>query len=57
MPLDGETVVEDIVRGSVTFRNDLLDDYVLLKSDGYPTYHLAHLVDDHLMEISHVIQG
>ncbi len=57
MPVDGETVVEDIVRGSVTFRNDLLDDHVLLKSDGFPTYHLAHLVDDHLMEMSHVIRA
>ena len=57
MPVDGETVVEDIVRGSVTFRNELLDDHVLLKSDGFPTYHLAHLVDDHLMEMSHVIRA
>ena len=57
MPVDGETTVEDIVRGSVTFRNDLLDDYVLLKSDGFPTYHLAHLVDDHLMNMSHVIRA
>ena len=57
MPVDGETVVQDIVRGRVTFRNDLLDDYVVLKSDGFPTYHLAHLVDDHLMEMSHVIRA
>ena len=57
MPVDGETVVQDIVRGHVTFRNDLLDDYVVLKSDGFPTYHLAHLVDDHLMEMSHVIRA
>ena len=57
MPVDGETTVDDIVRGSVTFRNDLLDDYVLLKSDGFPTYHLAHLVDDHLMDMSHVIRA
>ena len=57
MPVDGETLVQDIVRGRVTFRNDLLDDYVILKSDGFPTYHLAHLVDDHLMEMSHVIRA
>ena len=47
----------DIVRGSVSFRTDLLDDKVLFKSDGMPTYHLANIVDDHLMEISHVIRG
>ena len=48
---------EDEVRGSVTFDSDELDDQVLLKSDGMPTYHLANIVDDHLMEISHVIRG
>jgi glutamyl-tRNA synthetase len=54
----GETVVfEDIVRGRVEFSSDELDDQVLLKSDGYPTYHLAHLVDDHLMGVTHVIRG
>jgi len=53
----GRTVVEDIVRGRVEFDNDLLDDQVLMKSDGYPTYHLANVVDDHLMRISHVIRG
>ncbi|MEK7264347.1 MAG: glutamate--tRNA ligase [Bacteroidota bacterium] len=47
----------DIVRGSVEFNADLIDDQILLKSDGYPTYHLANVVDDHLMEISHVIRG
>ncbi len=48
---------DDIVRGQVEFSSDQLDDQVLLKSDGYPTYHLANVVDDHLMEISHVIRG
>ncbi len=47
----------DIIRGHVTFRLDLLDDKVLFKSDGMPTYHLANIVDDHLMEITHVIRG
>jgi glutamyl-tRNA synthetase len=57
MPV-GETVAfEDIVRGSVEFSSDGLDDQVLLKSDGYPTYHLANVVDDHLMGITHVIRG
>ena len=57
IPLSGETIVEDIIRGKVVFNNELLDDQVLLKSDGYPTYHLANVVDDHLMNITHVIRG
>ena len=48
---------EDIVRGRVEFESNNIDDQVLIKSDGYPTYHLANVVDDHLMEISHVIRG
>jgi len=47
----------DIIRGNVTFKKEVLDDKVLFKSDGMPTYHLANIVDDHLMEISHVIRG
>ncbi len=47
----------DIVRGIVEFNSDTIDDQVLLKSDGYPTYHLANVVDDRLMQISHVIRG
>jgi glutamyl-tRNA synthetase len=57
MPLEGETAAQDRVRGEVTFDNALQQDAVLLKSDGFPTYHLAHVVDDHLMEISHVIRA
>lgn len=57
MPLDGQTVGHDMIRGDVTFDNDKLQDAVLLKSDGFPTYHLAHVVDDHLMEISHVMRA
>ncbi len=56
-PLTGETTFHDVIRGEVTFQNDTLDDFVLLKSDGYPTYHLASVVDDHLMEITHVLRG
>jgi glutamyl-tRNA synthetase len=53
-----ETVrFEDEIRGTVRFESDEIDDQVLLKSDGLPTYHLANIVDDHLMEISHVIRG
>jgi len=54
----GEPVkVRDIIRGNLSFNPDTLDDKVLFKSDGLPTYHLANIVDDHLMEISHVIRG
>ncbi len=54
----GETVTfNDEIRGEVTFETDVLDDFVLLKSDGFPTYHLANVVDDHLMEISHVLRA
>jgi glutamyl-tRNA synthetase len=56
-PLEGETTFDDLVYGRVTFRHDTLDDFVLLKSDGYPTYHLANIVDDHLMAISHVLRA
>ena len=48
---------EDLIRGKVSFQKELLDDKVLFKSDGMPTYHLANIVDDHLMGISHVIRG
>ncbi|MEW6745972.1 MAG: glutamate--tRNA ligase [Planctomycetota bacterium] len=53
----GETTVRDLLRGPVAFRNDHIDDQVLLKSDGFPTYHLANVVDDHLMKISHVMRA
>lgn len=54
----GETVhVKDRIRGDVAFRSEEVDDKVLMKADGLPTYHLANVVDDHLMEISHVIRG
>ena len=57
IPEKGETKVQDLIRGEVVFQNELIDDQVLLKSDGFPTYHLANVVDDHLMQISHVIRG
>jgi glutamyl-tRNA synthetase len=57
MPLEGTTVFEDAVRGKVEYENALVDDQVLMKSDGWPTYHLANVVDDHLQEITHVIRG
>jgi glutamyl-tRNA synthetase len=49
--------IEDIIRGTVEFNSNIIDDQVLLKSDGFPTYHLANVVDDHLMKITHVIRG
>ncbi len=57
VPKQGTTVVVDKLRGQVVFDNVQIDDQVLLKSDGMPTYHLANVVDDHLMEITHVIRA
>ncbi len=56
-PLQGQTVVHDIIWGNVVFKNGTIEDLVLLKSDGYPTYHLANVVDDHDMQITHVIRA
>jgi glutamyl-tRNA synthetase len=57
MPLEGETVLFDELRGEVRIDNRQVDDQILMKSDGFPTYHLANVVDDHLMGISHVIRA
>jgi glutamyl-tRNA synthetase len=57
VPLAGEMTFEDLIRGKVTIVYKVLDDQVILKSDGFPTYHLAVVIDDHLMKISHVIRG
>jgi glutamyl-tRNA synthetase len=56
-PQQGETVIDDLVQGRVVFRNDVLDDFVLLRSDGTPTYMLAVVVDDHDMGVTHIIRG
>jgi glutamyl-tRNA synthetase len=56
-PLDGETVVDDMVKGRVVFRNRELDDLILLRADGSPTYNLAVVADDHDMGVTHVIRG
>ncbi len=56
-PVNETLHLQDIIRGDVHFDTNLLDDKVLFKSDGMPTYHLANIVDDHLMETSHVIRG
>jgi glutamyl-tRNA synthetase len=56
-PVNETLHLHDIIRGNINFESNLLDDKVLFKSDGMPTYHLANIVDDHLMETSHVIRG
>lgn len=57
LPHDHEVKFHDLVRGHITINTDDVDDQVLLKSDGYPTYHMAVVVDDHLMDISHIVRG
>ncbi|MDH7601810.1 MAG: glutamate--tRNA ligase [Armatimonadota bacterium] len=57
MKLEGTTEFDDVVRGHLVFDNALQDDFVIIKSDGYPTYNFANVIDDHLMEITHVIRG
>lgn len=57
VPKDEEVSFDDLIRGRITVQSNELDDTVLLKSDGYPTYHLAVVVDDHAMKISHVLRG
>lgn len=57
MPLDGQTIVPDLLRGDIVYENNTIDDLVILKSDGFPTYHLAVVVDDHEMDITHITRG
>ena len=57
MPQEGVTIAHDHLRGDITTENKYLDDYVIMKSDGLPTYHLAAMVDDHEMQITHVLRG
>ena len=57
MPLDGTTTFHDEIYGNITVNNEELDDLILIKSDGYPTYNFANVVDDHLMGITHVVRG
>ncbi|MBN1150865.1 glutamate--tRNA ligase [candidate division WOR-3 bacterium] len=56
-PLEGVTSYKDYLRGTVSFKNDTIDDMVLLKRDGFPTYNFANVIDDHLMNITHVLRG
>jgi glutamyl-tRNA synthetase len=57
MPRDRVIEFKDIIRGKVSFMGNQIDDQILIKSDGLPTYHIAHVVDDHLMETTHVVRG
>ncbi len=57
MPLEGSTSFEDAVYGTITIENKEIEDQILLKSDGYPTYNFANVIDDHLMHITHVVRG
>jgi len=57
IPEEGTTSFADLIRGEISFENKVLDDQVLIKSDGYPTYHLAVVVDDHQMGVTHVLRG
>ena len=57
VPHEGESVFNDLIRGEVRFKNELINDQVLIKSDGFPTYHLAVVVDDYLMGVTHVLRG
>lgn len=56
-PMQGETTFHDVIYGDITAPNEDLDDMILIKSDGYPTYNFANVIDDHLMEITHVVRG
>jgi len=57
VPFEGQAVVKDVIKGDIVFENKDQQDYILLKSDGFPTYHLAVVVDDNLMAITHIIRG
>src|SRR3989344_715477 len=57
VPKEGKSVFKDIIRGEISFESKLIDDQILIKSDSFPTYHFAVVVDDYLMEISHIIRG
>ncbi len=57
MPIEGTTIVPDLIRGDIPYENKQINDAVLLKSDGLPTYHLANVIDDHFMEITHIMRA
>jgi len=57
MPDDGQTVFEDLIHKNLKFENKLLYDFIMIKASGYPTYNFACVIDDHLMEMTHIIRG
>ena len=57
VPRDEEIKFDDLIKGTIKIETNAIDDQILLKSDGFPTYHLANVVDDHLMNITHIIRG
>ncbi len=57
VPQDQTIIVDDLIRGQIKFDSNIVDDQIILKSDGFPTYHLAVVVDDHLMKITHMVRG
>lgn len=57
VPLDEEIRFDDLIKGTIKIETNIIDDQILLKSDGFPTYHLANVVDDHLMKVTHIIRG
>lgn len=57
VPADQSVTFNDVIRGDITFETNTIDDQVLIKSDGYPTYHMAVVVDDHLMQVTHIMRG
>ena len=57
MPTEGTTTFHDVIYGDITVNNEEMEDLILIKSDGFPTYNFANVIDDHLMEISHVVRG
>ena len=57
VPKNGNREFKDTIRGTISFDLSTIDDFIILKADGMPTYHLANVVDDHLMQISHVLRG
>jgi glutamyl-tRNA synthetase len=57
VPLEGQTCFDDLIRGRICMKNSQMDDFILLKSDGFPTYHLGVVVDDHMMEVSHILRA
>ena len=57
MPFDGDVTIDDLIRGEITWKKESLGDFIVIRSDGMPTYNFSVVIDDHEMEISHVIRA